>query len=91
MRKATIASLAAAAVIAVGCGASPADEATTPAPRQVIQEASVKPTTKPTPTPQRYANCAAMRKAHPNGVPTGHPAYKDSFDRDDDGRACETN
>lgn len=63
-----------------------------------------KRTTKDTPRPTRkattaptedrneyYANCTAMRRDYPNGVRSGHPAYRSGLDRDRDGRACEVN
>lgn len=40
-------------------------------------------------TNQRFANCTEMRKVHPHGVPSTHPAYESKHDRDKDGWACE--
>jgi hypothetical protein len=40
-------------------------------------------------TPQYFANCTAMRKVYPNGVPRSHPSYQLKHDRDNDGWACE--
>ncbi|AYU54071.1 thermonuclease family protein [Staphylococcus debuckii] len=40
---------------------------------------------------ESYANCTALRQAHPEGVPQGHPAYQAKMDRDKDGYACEVN
>ncbi len=36
-----------------------------------------------------FANCTQLRQKYPDGVPKGHPAYRDSLDRDRDGYACE--
>ena len=36
-----------------------------------------------------YANCTALRRDHPSGVPEGHCAYQSRMDRDKDGWACE--
>ncbi|MCM3651284.1 excalibur calcium-binding domain-containing protein [Metabacillus litoralis] len=36
-----------------------------------------------------FANCTDLRGTYPNGVPSGHPAYVPSMDRDKDGYACE--
>jgi micrococcal nuclease len=36
-----------------------------------------------------FANCTELRKKYPDGVPKGHPAYRDTLDRDQDGFACE--
>ncbi|WP_412519051.1 thermonuclease family protein [Staphylococcus simulans] len=38
-----------------------------------------------------YANCTALRKDYPNGVPKSHPAYQNKMDGDKDGWACEIN
>lgn len=43
----------------------------------------------PTPTVERFKNCTEMRKVHPNGVPSTHPAYEPKHDRDKDNHACE--
>ncbi|RZI03923.1 thermonuclease [Staphylococcus condimenti] len=40
---------------------------------------------------ESYPNCTALRQAHPEGVPQGHPAYQAKMDRDKDGYACEIN
>jgi flagellar biosynthesis protein FliP len=42
-----------------------------------------------TPTVERFKNCTEMRKVHPNGVPSTHPAYESKHDRDNDNHACE--
>ena len=36
-----------------------------------------------------FANCTALRRVHPRGVPRGHCAYASKMDRDGDGWACE--
>lgn len=36
-----------------------------------------------------YKNCTELRKDHPNGVSSSHPAYAKKLDRDGDGWACE--
>jgi micrococcal nuclease len=36
-----------------------------------------------------FANCTQLRQKYPDGVPKGHPAYRDTLDRDKDGFACE--
>ena len=36
-----------------------------------------------------FANCTALRRVHPRGVPRGHCAYAGKMDRDRDGWACE--
>lgn len=36
-----------------------------------------------------YRNCTELRRDHPNGVPSGHCAYRSGMDRDRDGTACE--
>ena len=57
---------------------------------RVTPKPTVKPKPKPTtPSHKNYANCTALRKDFPNGVPEGHWAYTDKMDRDNDGRACE--
>lgn len=38
---------------------------------------------------ESYQNCTEMRKVHPNGVPSSHPAYDSKHDRDKDNYACE--
>ena len=43
----------------------------------------------PTPTVERFKNCTEMRKVHPHGVPSTHPAYEPKHDRDKDNHACE--
>lgn len=85
----------------------PAPSPTTPvttAPTRTAP-ATTKPPTTPTtdpadddPPPREadtdqtyYRNCTQMREDHPNGVGRNHPAYRSGLDRDDDGRACETN
>lgn len=40
---------------------------------------------------ETFPNCTALRKVHPNGVPSNHPAYTSKFDRDGDNYACEVN
>jgi outer membrane biosynthesis protein TonB len=52
------------------------------------QEAEAK-AQAPTPTVERFQNCTEMRKVHPNGVPSTHPAYEPKHDRDKDNHACE--
>jgi flagellar biosynthesis protein FliP len=42
-----------------------------------------------TPTVERFKNCTEMRKVHPNGVASTHPAYESKHDRDNDNHACE--
>ena len=37
----------------------------------------------------KYKNCTELRKDHPNGVGSDHPAYEKKHDRDGDGWACE--
>lgn len=54
------------------------------------QEAEAKAQAQaPTPTVERFKNCTEMRKVHPNGVPSTHPAYEPKHDRDKDNYACE--
>jgi len=70
----------------------PAERTQTPTRKPV--PATKKPTPKPTVTKPPaeetyYANCPALRKDHPSGVPKGHPAYRSGLDRDKDGWACE--
>ena len=36
-----------------------------------------------------FQNCTELRKVHPNGVPSTHPAYEPKHDRDKDNFACE--
>lgn len=38
---------------------------------------------------EKFANCTEMRKVHPNGVSSSHPAYEAKHDRDKDNWACE--
>lgn len=38
---------------------------------------------------ESFKNCTEMRKVYPNGVPSTHPAYESSHDRDKDNWACE--
>lgn len=38
---------------------------------------------------QDFSSCDELRKVHPDGVPQGHAAYKESLDKDKDGWACE--
>ena len=38
----------------------------------------------------KYKNCTELRKDHPNGVGSDHPAYEKKHDRDGDGWACES-
>jgi micrococcal nuclease len=38
---------------------------------------------------ESYQNCTELRKVHPNGVPSTHPAYDSKHDRDKDNYACE--
>ena len=44
----------------------------------------------PPPEPMHYKNCTELRKDHPQGVSSDHPAYRSGLDRDKDGKACET-
>ena len=39
--------------------------------------------------PTNFKNCTELRVYYPKGVKKGHPAYKESSDRDKDGWACE--
>lgn len=39
--------------------------------------------------PTDFKNCTLLREYYPKGVKKGHPAYKESSDRDKDGWACE--
>lgn len=63
-----------------------------PSPSRTSVTPKPKPsrTTSPAPEPATYANCTELRRAHPDGVPAGHPAYERKHDRDRDGWACET-
>ncbi|WP_282035154.1 excalibur calcium-binding domain-containing protein [Metabacillus indicus] len=38
---------------------------------------------------ESFDNCTEMRKVHPKGVPSTHPAYESQHDRDKDNWACE--
>jgi micrococcal nuclease len=38
---------------------------------------------------ESFKNCTELRKVHPNGVPSTHPAYASRHDRDKDDWACE--
>lgn len=38
---------------------------------------------------ESFKNCTEMRKVHPSGVPSNHPAYESKHDRDKDNYACE--
>jgi hypothetical protein len=66
----------------------------TPAPpvkRKGVPAVRIPKRTEPiVKVPERYRNCTALRRAHPGGVPAGHPAYERKHDRDRDGFACET-
>lgn len=37
----------------------------------------------------KYKNCTELTKDYPDGVKKGHPEYREKFDRDKDGQACE--
>lgn len=50
-----------------------------------------EPETKPEIAAASYQNCTELRKVHPEGVPSSHPAYDTKHDRDNDGYACERN
>lgn len=59
-------------------------------------ESTTTPSTDDTSTPtttsgteEAYQNCTELRKVHPNGVPSTHPAYASKHDRDKDNYACE--
>ncbi|WP_313893836.1 MBL fold metallo-hydrolase [Psychrobacillus sp.] len=55
-----------------------------------IEKPVEKPIVVPTPPVQSgFKNCTELRKAYPNGVGVGHPAYESKHDRDGDGWACE--
>lgn len=94
MRARSIAVLLAAGVFAGACDAPPA---AAPAPEPSARSAIGAPTRTPVPTTYRppepadptYANCAALRRVYPAGVPSDLPAYRRKLDRDRDGWACE--
>ena len=44
---------------------------------------------EPTSEKEYYKNCTELRNIYPDGVPAGHPAYRDALDRDKDNYACE--
>jgi|GEM_PF-2125557 len=39
--------------------------------------------------PENFKNCTELREVYPEGVDSSHPAYQRTFDRDNDGWACE--
>jgi micrococcal nuclease len=52
--------------------------------------AQKKPKPKPVkPRVEFFANCKALNRKYPNGVPIGHPAYRPKLDRNKDKWACE--
>ena len=60
--------------------------------KSTTSTSSKKPVTTKTSTSSKtqvFANCTALRKAYPHGVPKGHPAYQAKMDRDHDNWACE--
>ncbi|PAQ15032.1 endonuclease [Bacillaceae bacterium SAOS 7] len=73
-----------------------------PAPQpetKTVSEPELEPVQEPEPTPESveeptatyesYKNCTELRKVHPDGVPSSHPAYESKHDRDKDDWACE--
>jgi micrococcal nuclease len=74
----------------VGCvsssaGSTPKQSSPSPTPTPAPSAPSTSGST------QIFANCTALRKVYPNGVPSSSPAYQPKLDRDHDGWACETN
>ena len=71
--------------------------AMTPPGRRSSTARSAQPNSKPLSRTQSsrgsecgpFANCTALRRVHPRGVPRGHCAYASKMDRDRDGWACE--
>lgn len=66
---------------------------------QTKEKEQSPPAPEPAPQPhsdssivaESYKNCTELRKVHPDGVPSSHPAYDTKHDRDNDGFACERN
>lgn len=66
---------------------------------KTVSEPELEPVQEPDPTPESveeptatyesYKNCTELRKVHPDGVPSSHPAYESKHDRDKDDWACE--
>ncbi|WP_234882349.1 excalibur calcium-binding domain-containing protein, partial [Bacillus mycoides] len=56
---------------------------------QKQQESTSKSTINNSGASESFSNCTELRKKYPNGVPSSHPAYSATLDRDKDGFACE--
>ncbi|PER36197.1 hypothetical protein CN485_01990 [Bacillus cereus] len=56
---------------------------------QKQQESTSKSTINNSDASESFSNCTELRKKYPNGVPSSHPAYSATLDRDKDGFACE--
>lgn len=64
-------------------------EPTTPSKPEIETTLEPEQEPKPTVTIESYKNCTELRKVHPDGVPSSHPAYDKKHDRDGDNWACE--
>ncbi|PGD36649.1 excalibur calcium-binding domain-containing protein [Bacillus wiedmannii] len=56
---------------------------------QKQEESTNKSTINNSGASESFSNCTELRKKHPDGVPSSHPAYSAKLDRDKDGFACE--
>ncbi|WP_290779352.1 excalibur calcium-binding domain-containing protein [Exiguobacterium sp. UBA5002] len=61
------------------------------AERKAKEEAAQKAEDEAAVTQVSFDNCDDLRTEYPNGVPSSHPAYDSSMDRDKDNFACERN
>ncbi|TDL74961.1 excalibur calcium-binding domain-containing protein [Peribacillus frigoritolerans] len=66
-----------------------AEAAAQEAERKRKEQEAAAAAAEPVQSTETFDNCTEMRKVHPKGVPSSHPAYESQHDRDKDNWACE--